>query len=127
LWLALWGQLPWRLTRFLRQAHAAGVLRQVGPAYQFRHDMLRAYLADHGPPTHRCGLVAQLTVPPRHHLLQRRWRRLAGVAIAISLLPITTELIVPTPLRMTLHGGAESVSFSIDGTLASTADGTVRL
>ncbi|WP_203751704.1 hypothetical protein [Actinoplanes cyaneus] len=48
LWLAANGQLPWRLARFLREAREAGVLRQAGPAYQFRHDLISAHLA--GPP-----------------------------------------------------------------------------
>jgi hypothetical protein len=39
-------RLPWRPMRFMRQAHAVGVLRMAGSAYQFRHDMLRKYLAD---------------------------------------------------------------------------------
>lgn len=45
------GQLPWRLPTFLRDAYDHGVLRQVGPLYQFRHDRLRHYLA--GPPPER--------------------------------------------------------------------------
>jgi hypothetical protein len=48
LWLAANGRLPWRLARFLREAREAGVLRQAGPAYQFRHDLISAHLA--GPP-----------------------------------------------------------------------------
>lgn len=30
-------QLPWRLMRFLAEAHQRGILRQVGAIYQFRH------------------------------------------------------------------------------------------
>lgn len=45
LWLALWGRLPVRLNTFLRDAHKAGVLRQTGPAYQLRHDLLTTHLA----------------------------------------------------------------------------------
>jgi len=135
LWLALWGQLPWRLSRFLRRAHTAGVLRQAGSAYQFRHDMLRAYLADHGPPTRRCGLIVQPSDPtPRRPVLRRWswWRRLAGIGIAVSLLVVTTGFIVPNPLRASSSwmstGWMFSVAFSIDGTLASgSTDGTVRL
>lgn len=37
--------LPWRLMRFLDDAHRLGVLRQVGPVYQFRHLELQARLA----------------------------------------------------------------------------------
>jgi hypothetical protein len=45
-WLALRGQLPWRLMRFLADAHQQrGVLRQAGAAYQFRHAELQRHLA----------------------------------------------------------------------------------
>jgi hypothetical protein len=46
-YLALTGRAPWRLFRFLRDAHAhRGVLRQAGPVYQFRHLELQRRLAD---------------------------------------------------------------------------------
>ncbi|MDA3646914.1 hypothetical protein LZ318_40575 [Saccharopolyspora indica] len=74
-WLAVRGQLPWRLTAFLRNAHAIGVLRQAGSAYQLRHDVLRAHLAVQHPGHHRetpsprakfgwtgVGIVASLVV-----------------------------------------------------------------
>ncbi len=45
-WLALRGQLPWRLMRFLTDAHQQrGALRQAGAAYQFRHAELQRHLA----------------------------------------------------------------------------------
>jgi hypothetical protein len=44
-WLALSRRLPWRLMRFLDDAHRLGLLRQVGPAYQFRHEDLKEYFA----------------------------------------------------------------------------------
>ncbi|MFC6080402.1 KGGVGR-motif variant AAA ATPase [Sphaerisporangium aureirubrum] len=44
-WLALRGHLPWRLMRFLADAHRRGVLRQNGPVYQFRHAHLQDWLA----------------------------------------------------------------------------------
>jgi hypothetical protein len=45
-WLAASGNLPWRLMAFLEDGHTAkGVLRQVGPRYQFRHTRLRDHLA----------------------------------------------------------------------------------
>ncbi|RZT77911.1 NACHT domain-containing protein [Micromonospora violae] len=44
-WLAIWGRLPWRLMGFLDDAHQRGILRQVGPAYQFRHDLVQRHLA----------------------------------------------------------------------------------
>lgn len=45
IYLALTGRLPFRLMRFLEDAHQRGVLRQVGPEYQFRHARLQEYLA----------------------------------------------------------------------------------
>jgi uncharacterized protein YqfA (UPF0365 family) len=36
---------PWRMMRFLDDAHRAGLLRRVGPYYQFRHAKLRDRLA----------------------------------------------------------------------------------
>ncbi|SDD35771.1 NACHT domain-containing protein [Actinokineospora iranica] len=45
LWLALRGRTPVRLMAFLRDAHRLGVLRLVGPTYQFRHELLRDRLA----------------------------------------------------------------------------------
>jgi DNA-binding SARP family transcriptional activator len=46
LWLALRGQAPIRLMRFLDDAHRRGVLRQAGAAYQFRHARLQDRLAN---------------------------------------------------------------------------------
>ncbi|MER5264018.1 NACHT domain-containing protein [Actinosynnema sp. NPDC002837] len=47
-WWALRGRLPWRLMRFLDDAHRRGVLRQTGAVYQFRHARLRHHLAASG-------------------------------------------------------------------------------
>jgi hypothetical protein len=44
-WLALRGQLPWRLMSFLEDAHRLGALRQVGTVHQFRHIDLQRRLA----------------------------------------------------------------------------------
>jgi class 3 adenylate cyclase len=49
-WLALQGKLPWRLMRFLDDAHQRGVLRQVGAVYQFRHARLQDRLAHYSKP-----------------------------------------------------------------------------
>jgi hypothetical protein len=60
--LRLWhaGDLPWRLMDFLEDAHRLGLLRQVGPVYQFRHADLQDHLAAHvaggaGMPSLRTG------------------------------------------------------------------------
>ncbi|MGC5033660.1 NACHT domain-containing protein [Micromonospora sp. DT229] len=42
--LALIGALPWRLMRFLADAHRRKVLRQTGPVYEFRHSRLQDFL-----------------------------------------------------------------------------------
>lgn len=44
-WAAIRGELPWRLMRFLDDAHRRGVLRRAGAVYQFRHARLQQYLA----------------------------------------------------------------------------------
>lgn len=38
-------ELPWRLMRFMDDAHRRGVLRRVGGAYQFRHVLVQRRLA----------------------------------------------------------------------------------
>lgn len=45
LWLAASRRLPWRVMAFLDDAHAIGVLRQTGAAYQFRHGLLEQQLS----------------------------------------------------------------------------------
>ena len=45
LWLALRGDVPWRLMAFLEHAHDRGILRQSGGMYQFRHAQLQDHLA----------------------------------------------------------------------------------
>lgn len=51
-WLAITGRLPWRLMGFLDDAYRLGLLRTVGPAYQFRHAELQDHLANSHPPRH---------------------------------------------------------------------------
>jgi hypothetical protein len=58
-WLALRGKLPWRLMRFLDDAHDRGVLRQAGSAYQIRHALVGAHLAERWTPD--AGRVPQPT------------------------------------------------------------------
>ncbi len=45
-WLAIQRKAPWRLKRFLREAHRLTVLRQSGATYQFRHKELQLRLAE---------------------------------------------------------------------------------
>ncbi|MEV4136901.1 hypothetical protein AB0J72_32595 [Dactylosporangium sp. NPDC049742] len=127
LWLAARGDLPWRLVRFLRRQHAAGVLRQAGPIYQFRHDLLRDHLA--GSPT---GPIRRRwpTWSPRLADLWRRRLRSVVVVVSLAVLPVTL-LVLPKGYQAVLRGHTDAVfylAFSRDGTLASAAvDGTIRL
>jgi hypothetical protein len=41
---AIIGRAPWRLMRFLEDSHRMGLLRTVGPTYQFRHGELQSHL-----------------------------------------------------------------------------------
>jgi GTPase SAR1 family protein len=45
-WLALRYRMPWRLMRFLNDAHKKSILRQSGTEYEFRHESLKEYLDD---------------------------------------------------------------------------------
>jgi hypothetical protein len=49
-WLALSRKTPLRLRHFLDDAHQRSVLRQVGPAYEFRHALLLEHLAKKAQP-----------------------------------------------------------------------------
>ncbi|MEV3993740.1 NACHT domain-containing protein [Streptomyces sp. NPDC049837] len=51
MWLAVTGRAPWRLMRFLADAHRRGVLRQSGAHYEFRHLRLHQRLAAPGTGT----------------------------------------------------------------------------
>ncbi|MEU8152017.1 NACHT domain-containing protein [Nonomuraea sp. NPDC048901] len=44
--LAITGNLPWRVMEFLEDAYRVGLLRTVGPVYQFRHADLHDHLAE---------------------------------------------------------------------------------
>ncbi|WP_433303201.1 hypothetical protein ACQP2F_11360 [Actinoplanes sp. CA-030573] len=48
LWLRARGEAPLGLLSFLEAAQGAGVLRQKGSVYQFRHAALQEYLSEHG-------------------------------------------------------------------------------
>lgn len=66
-WLALTGRLPWRLVSFLAHAHAAGVLRQNGSVYQFRHALFQDHLARQAHTLdHRLHPVGQAGTTPPH-------------------------------------------------------------
>ncbi|MFI0976187.1 hypothetical protein ACH4SP_04055 [Streptomyces sp. NPDC021093] len=63
-WLALRTRLPWRLMRFLDDAHDHGVLRQSGASYEFAHGELQQRLASRPPPAR--GRPPVSDVPGQH-------------------------------------------------------------
>lgn len=83
--LALRGRLPWRVVRFMEDAHSREVLRQSGGSYQFRHDLLQAHLtAADARPRSRA---------PRGGLA----RRAVHTAVAVLVLTaVTATITVPT-------------------------------
>ncbi|GGN20977.1 hypothetical protein FHR83_002084 [Actinoplanes campanulatus] len=88
-WLAARGRLPWRLTRFLEDAHRRQVLRQDGPAYRFRHERLRSHLAGDPPP-------ASATPKPSG---VRRSSTTATALAGVVLLLVTGTTVVPAAAR----------------------------
>ncbi|MBM2621017.1 NACHT domain-containing protein [Actinoplanes sp. LDG1-06] len=101
IWLALWGLLPWRILSFLENAHERGVLRQVGPDYEFRHLHVQRHLA--GRPDLRRRVaprrVAREYANPRQQArsaLTDRRRSRVGTVAACAVLPLAVgTLTVP--------------------------------
>ncbi|MCX2953653.1 NACHT and WD40 repeat domain-containing protein [Lentzea sp. NEAU-D7] len=110
IWLALRGHLPWRLMRFLGEAHGKGVLRSAGPSYQLRHDLLRGYLADRwrGSPV----------TAPNSTRLKRKHPAIVAVTM-IGLLFVSAALVeAQSPLRRIYSSepsDVAAISFSGDG------------
>lgn len=111
IWLALRGHLPWRLMRFLSDAHAGGVLRSTGPAYQLRHDLLRGYLADQWRGSHVNG--------PQRRRVPRPHPAITAVAALSLLAAVATLVEVRNPLRRifdtNMADNVTEVVFSGDG------------
>jgi len=132
LWLALRRQLPWRLSRFLQHAHDAGVLRQTGPAYQVRHDLVRNYLADQWQAPAR--LVGQMA-PARWKPSERRAASAIVCAAMFALLPATILFVEndgrPRPAAVYdvsgLGGDVVDLALSADGkSVAAASFGSER-
>ncbi|MFD1546853.1 NACHT and WD40 repeat domain-containing protein [Nonomuraea guangzhouensis] len=106
--LARQGRLPRRLMAFLDDAHRLGLLRAVGPLYQFRHAEFHDHLAGRGAPA---TAPRQAIAPPPP--VPRR----AG------------RLVTPVPLRtIETAQKVSGLAFSPDGTrLTWTGEGTTTL
>ncbi len=68
--LAIRRATPQRLLAFLEDAHARGVLRQVGPVYQFRHIELQHRLASRATRSTSPNWLQQVAVSARWNELQ---------------------------------------------------------
>jgi hypothetical protein len=96
--LAVRRNSPLHLMRFLEDAHQRGVLRAVGPIYQFRHARLQDRLAGQTSSlenTERQAFQAEIVQPEPSSQLSRRerlwsmaWVWVAGGLIAVSLTPV---------------------------------------
>lgn len=99
-WLAMWGRLPWRLIRFLEDAHGRGILRQIGPVYRFRHDLVERHLA-RGWGAAGPRLLVRLTEARTHDGLarprrSRRWTRLRRTVTFVAAVWLLALMIVPS-------------------------------
>lgn len=125
LWLAARGRLPWRLLHFLRTAHKVELLRQVGAAYQLRHDRLRTHLAKQWTTEQReAGFAIETRI--RHDPwptmnLRTTWRVSAATASIGMLFGVVTFLYpsnaprTATAFTISDVGNEEGVASSLDG------------
>ncbi|TDC65497.1 hypothetical protein E1258_05355 [Micromonospora sp. KC207] len=93
IWLAARGRLPWRLMRFLGDAHNREILRQAGSVYQFRHALLQDHFARQRP------YAGAPVAVPRHSPWRRdRAPEKRDASVPASELPASTsDLSAPTP------------------------------
>ncbi|MGW1941666.1 hypothetical protein [Streptomyces goshikiensis] len=132
-YLKMRGRLPWRLTHFLTDAHRRGLLRQSGPAYQFRHVRLQEHLvaAPDGPDGAEPGpgrtAPAARDVPAGARI---RWVRTAGLAAGAVVL-LAPFIVAPRDSSFLTLGPflneVSALDFSPDGRLLATVDGGSRL
>lgn len=130
LWLAARGRLPWRLLTFLRAAHKAELLRQVGAAYQLRHDRLRTHLAarwttGRGEPGSagqtRTAEAGSRREPRRTTRLRTLWR-IAAAAAGIGVLVVVARTLYPSHAPRTAAAFALA-DIGIENGIASSLDG----
>ncbi|MFJ6018848.1 NACHT and WD40 repeat domain-containing protein [Nocardiopsis alba] len=134
IWLACRGRLPWRLMRFLRTAHEKGVLRQVGPAYQLRHELLRVHLVEQQSPERHSSPIRRFK--PHRSGVRRRWNTRVRpwwhgtitLAATVVLFMGTTSALYFDNAVLRIGTAVDAVKFSPDSqTVAITAGHHVYL
>ncbi|MEU7588830.1 NACHT domain-containing protein [Micromonospora sp. NPDC049230] len=97
-WLGVTGRLPFRLPRFLDDAHQRGVLRQSGARHQFRHLMLQEYLAGGASPLSAAppaATTSEQAAEERRPTPQQWWIRLCAVVVGLAFLTLSLLSIAP--------------------------------
>ncbi|MFF0449780.1 NACHT domain-containing protein [Streptomyces sp. NPDC004609] len=128
--LAVRGQLPWRLMRFLADARERELLRQSGGAYQFRHIRLQEALAAK-PPAHPPP-GGRVTPGSARGPASRRLILSAGAAASLTMVAVVAKSLPRNTARAALSDHIAPVvdlAFQHRGPLLASAgwDGTVRL
>jgi hypothetical protein len=121
LWLALWGLLPWRLMRFLDDAHRRGILRQAGPVYQFRHARLQEYFAREWRRKKRHRLMRLASRPGRQVRPTRRSMHRARVLRGITT-GVAAVVLLGLVGTVTVPAAREQIKLQIDHERSAEAD-----
>ncbi|WP_422733870.1 NACHT domain-containing protein [Micromonospora sp. WMMD558] len=98
-YLAVRGQLPWRLPAFLAEARARGLLRESGGMYQFHHARLQERLASR--PAAEAPQVSPASAPEPLPWSHRRRKALLAASTALIILVAATATILDAPPRVT--------------------------
>ncbi|MEJ3749590.1 AAA family ATPase [Actinomycetes bacterium KLBMP 9797] len=105
-WLALTGQLPWAVMRFLRNARRVGLLRRVGAVYQFRHARLREQLSGYRRADAADAAGAPSVPSAVRPSADQWWHRMAPVCVAGAIVVTGVAVSPPGPLSHRAAGDA---------------------
>ncbi|MFG2046610.1 NACHT domain-containing protein [Micromonospora sp. NPDC048935] len=104
-WLGASGRLPFRLPRFLDDAHQRGVLRQSGARHQFRHLILQEYLAGGASPLSAAppAATSQQTAE-EHRPMPHQWR-IRSCVVVVGVVFLMLSLLSVTPRAPNYRSG----------------------
>jgi tetratricopeptide (TPR) repeat protein len=79
IWFCLSARMPWAIIAFLDDGQKRGILRQVGPLYEFRHALLQSRLVDHATVNGRVLQAPRWSVVNEYYSQRppKRWLRKA--------------------------------------------------